>query len=389
MNEAVKTTLIPSEAMMESLCCALLREEKPHWPYGSDQAAVDRMVGQLLFHGTDALVFEKLLLLQDCPELLRTKLREHALARAAWELRERNLLRTALTALAKAGVDALLYKGAALAYSLYHNPVTRTRSDSDVLVPEQQLAKAIKVLQSLGYRQCSADDEMIFYKLYFTHVSQDGNSHHIDLHWRLNNSIALAGVFSFKELDSRAHTLPALAPVAKTISNVDALLIACLHRGVHQQSVYTVNESTRYTGDRLIWLYDIDLLARLCPVDEWQQFCQLARAKGLTSICKEGLLLAQRLFNTPLPADWQAAFASDQQALPDRYLAAGPLLRLWLDLLASRGVSSKLAYCAHVLFPSAAYMRRKYAAASIKWLPWLYVRRALAGLGLRMHQGRR
>lgn len=374
-------------AAHDLLCQALLRGERQSWPFADCVADVERFLERVTFHGIECLLVERLACLDACPESVRLALKQLATERALWELRNRRLMQLALEALATAGINTLVYKGTALAYSLYPNPVWRTRSDTDLLVAPDQLQASITVLESLGYRQYSDAEEAIFYKLYFSQIAPEGGEHNIDLHWKLNNSELLSGLFSFTELYSRSVPLPALSGQARTVSHADALLIACLHRGVHKLSAYTVNHKTYYSGDRLIWLQDIDLLARQLQPAEWVQFFECSKAKGLTRICRESLALAGAWFMTSLPKHWEISLAQLEQGLPDRYLAAGPFLRAWLDLQACRNLSAKLGYCRHILCPPATYMHNKFADARWQWLPWLYLRRIVTGLLHRFRLG--
>lgn len=367
-----------------SVCCKLLRGERLLWPFGYDPLVVDNFISDIIFHGVDCLVYDRLAQLADCPARLRSQLQQRAIGRAAWELRNRTLMQQAVMALAAAGIESLVYKGTALAYTLYDNPVWRTRSDTDLLVTPENRDAAIAILAGDGYRQVSASEEVVYYKLYFTKKPPEGGEHNIDLHWRLNNSELLSRIFSHDELRQRATRLSKLGEAALTIDSVDALLIACLHRGAHKQAVYTVGEREEMTGDRLIWCYDIDLLARRLNAVQWREFFVRAKAKGLTSICAESLLLARDCFHTPLPPAWNSALAVNTPSAADVYLGAGSLRRLWLDMLACETLSARISYCLHLLFPPAAYMRGKYGNATVQWLPLLYLRRVAEGLFKRL-----
>jgi hypothetical protein len=90
----------------------------------------------------------------------------------------------------------------------------------------------------------------------------------------------LAGLFSYEELRARAQPLPELAPQAFAACPVDALLLACMHRCGHKQAPYYVDGVAHYSGDRLIWLYDIHLLAVKLTSVEWHQFIDRATRKG-------------------------------------------------------------------------------------------------------------
>ena len=60
--------------------------------------------------------------------------------------------------LARANVDFIWMKGAALAYTVYPNPVCRGRGDLDLWIQVEQLSQATTVLEGLGYRLSSKED---------------------------------------------------------------------------------------------------------------------------------------------------------------------------------------------------------------------------------------
>jgi hypothetical protein len=359
----------------------LLRGEVVAWPQGLDATAFIELAQ---FHGVTCLLIETLSRLQGVPPGVVQRLQSLGRERAMWELRNRQLVRESLDALAAAGIPALVYKGTALAYSLYTNPVWRMRSDSDVLISEDKLGQACDVLQRLGYRQYGASEEMIFYKLYFEQSMPEGGVHNIDLHWRLNNSVLLSGLFSFDELLRSAVPVPALGPNAQAPADVDALLIACMHRGVHQQAIYTVGELQHYTGDRYIWLKDIDLLLRRLTPVQWLGFASAARERGLVRICQESIHLSRQLFATPLSVGWEHDLFTHDSGAADHYLFATPLGRATRDLGACRSGCEKLRFIARHLLPPVDYMRNRYADAGLQWLPWLYLRRIVRGLAARI-----
>src|SRR5690606_2657482 len=124
------------------------------------------------------------------------------------------------------GVAALFFKGVALAWSLYGNPAWRSRSDADLLVRESDLATAEEVLASLGYTVIPASASVVYYQLDYQLTAPEGGLHCIDLHWRLNNAEVLAQLFTHEELFAASRALPALAPSARRVGDVHALLIA-------------------------------------------------------------------------------------------------------------------------------------------------------------------
>jgi len=69
-------------------------------------------------------------------------------------------------------------------------------------------------------------------------------------------------------------------PDALAVSPVHALLLACMHRGTHRHNPYYVSGEPHTGGDRLIWLYDLHLLAESFGEHDWQSFIARADAKG-------------------------------------------------------------------------------------------------------------
>jgi hypothetical protein len=168
----------------------------------------------------------------------------------AADLLRQKTLATLLDALAADGVEVLVIKGAALALVVYDAPHRRERCDADLLIRRPHLEAAERVLFGLGYRrQLEPDAEVAAAQRHYTPPTNTADV--IDLHWRVANPLAFGDVLEFDAAWSRRLPLPALGERAWTLSEADALLLACVHRVAHH-------------GDRveLRWLQDIDLLVR-------------------------------------------------------------------------------------------------------------------------------
>lgn len=304
-----------------------------------------------------------------------------------WELRHQQVLAHSLTALHAIDVQPVLIKGTALAYSLYSNPVLRTRGDTDLIIPTDAKARVHAALTSIGFvRELTVSGEFVSYQASYTRQATDGSSHILDLHWKINNSELLSRLFSYDELWCDAQPLPQLCQHALGASKIHALLIACMHRATHKQNPYYVAGVPHYDGNRLIWLYDIHLLAASLTEQEWTDFASLARQKGLRAVCLDGMQAARCRFHT---ADLDSVLADLAQPgtaepLAD-YLAANKLRQQWLDFFALDSLADKLHFARELFFPPGNYMREKYPQPPSGWLPWLYLRRACEGLakGLR------
>jgi hypothetical protein len=364
----------------DDLICSALRNEHPSWfcDLGDDDAigALRQRAGM---HGVEALLHSHLNSTA-WPASLRQALRDVAVQQAMWELRHQQLLAQTLAALHGAGIEPVLIKGSALAYSLYLNPVLRTRGDTDLIIRTGDKQRVHDTLLALGYeRHLGVSGEFVSYQASYTKVA-DGGSHTLDLHWKINNSELLSKLFTYDELRASAEPLPKLSSHAWGASRVHALLLACMHRSTHKQNPYYVDGVAVYEGNRLIWLYDIHLLAQCLTEQEWQQFCDFAQRKQLRAVCLDGMRQASGCFHTHYPEQVVAALA--RPGPPEaaaRYLNGSKLQQQWMDFRALGGRLRQLRFLRELFFPATTYMRAKYAQSRAGWLPWLYAKRAASG----------
>src|SRR5262245_13100335 len=106
-------------------------------------------------------------------------------------------LRRVLDALRAAGVESVLIKGAALAYTHYQRPELRPRIDTDLMIVESARDRTARTLESLGYQQAIETDGALSVAQYHFHrTAQGGISHVLDVHWRISNVLAFAHVLS-------------------------------------------------------------------------------------------------------------------------------------------------------------------------------------------------
>jgi hypothetical protein len=363
----------PSSAAEDLLQHALRGDAAP-WPAGE---AEHTLLSTAEVHGIGGLLHARGLP-AGWPEGVRESFRRIATQQAMWELRHQQLLRAALGRLHAAGIEPVLLKGTPLAYSLYPDPALRRRGDTDLIVAPPQRDPAIAILQELGWtREPGVTGDYISYQCTLSRRTPDG-VHAIDLHWRINNAQLLAPLFTYADLRSRARPLPSLAPNAWAPDDVDSLLIACMHRATHRHNPYHVDGHAHHDPDRLIWLCDIDLLARRLPPAEWRDLLDRARAKQLRRVTLEGLRRAQSVFGTPLDEPTVQALGAPGHEPPADYLEAGRGRQFWMDLRALPA-GARLHYLKELAFPPAGYMRERFGA-SRGGLPWLYLRRAAQGM---------
>lgn len=358
------------------LTCAALRGERVEWP---KEVRIGAMLDEVRAHGVAALLYRHARSL-DWPVPIVDRLRAEAIALAAWELQHQQVLTRVVAALAAAGIEPVLLKGTALAYSLYPDAALRTRGDTDLIVPIAMRERTGNALREMGFHSLAdAGGEVASYQS--SYVLDDNGQHCLDVHWRINNSELLARLFTYEELRRDARPLPLLAPHALGTGPVHSFLFACMHRGTHRQNPYYVDGVAHYEADRLVWLYDIHLLALSFDTTQWRHAIELANAKGLHAVCLESVVAAQARFGTVLPNDVSVSLTlAHSPEAPALYLASGRLRQQWMDFCALGSIRRRWQWAHDLVFPDRTYMLRKYAGMKLRWLPWLYARRAASGV---------
>ena len=269
-----------------------------------------------------------------------------------------------------AGLDLILLKGTALAYTHYPQPHLRPRNDIDLFVRQTDIGCAEAVLSSLGFaRAPEADAELWTAQRHYLKTSPAGTAH-VDLHWRVVNPQVFAGALAFDDVWARAVTVAPLGPFARTLAPADTLLLSCVHRVAHHQ-------------DRLnlLWLWDVHLVASALSTGGWEQFLAAAASARVRGVCARGLSLAHECFGTAIPESVRQTL----RAAPDEAAASflGEGLRTVdvarADLAALTSWRRKLALVREHLCPPLVYMRLRYPGCPAALLPFAYVHRVVRG----------
>jgi hypothetical protein len=337
----------------------------------SDSWELSALVRSAEHHGISGLLWQVLHLRADRPAGFIEQLsgRVHAdIAREAVRARD---LSAVTRALEERQIPALLIKGAALAYTCYPHPWLRPRTDTDILVPRESVDAAAAVFLSLGYYPSAAisTGELVSHQIAYERRGQHGVSHVIDLHWKIVNPHVLADVLPFAEVWADARVVTRDTLVARVPSPVWCLLIACVHRLAHHQD-----------QERLVWLHDMNLLARQFTRDDWTTFVALAHTHGISAVCAHGLEAASRLLGMPIPETVTAALNTDQTVEPSgAYTGRRRKLDVLRDDLRRLPWSDRVLLLREHAFPPASFMMSRYALHQRTWLPAFYIRRLVSG----------
>ena len=325
------------------------------------------------YHGVLPLIADRLTAIPDLPLELGARLRLHAARQVAGDLIQEAEIRSVLAAFDNAGVNALLLKGAHLAYAWYQRPDLRPRVDTDILIPATARTLVADALGGLGYEaSANSGGELVSSQAAFVKYRQGLRLHVVDIHWRIANPQVFAGILTFEELARDSTSLPLLGPSARGLSAPHALLLACVHRVAHH-----------FNSNRLIWLHDIHLLASALSLTDWECFLSLIEERRVAAVCKDSLDRAAQRFRTGIPA----SVASDprlRSPVIEEASAAYTRRRRVVsdvasDLQALPSWRARLRLVREHLFPPPQYMREVYSLSSRAPLPWLYASRAVRG----------
>jgi hypothetical protein len=181
-----------------------------------------------------------------------------------------------------------------------------------------------------------------------------------------------AGLLSYEELVRNAIDVPLLAPRARGLSAAHALVLACVHRVAHH-----------FDSNRLIWLYDIHLLASALSVREWEQFLTLIEQRRVAAVCRRSLDRAAQSFATNVPSAVRSDMRLRTPSAPEASAAYTRPRRVVqdvaTDLQALSSWRDRLQLVREHLFPPRQYMREVYSMSRRAPLPWLYASRAVRG----------
>jgi len=192
-------------------------------------------------------------------------------------------------AFASAGITWLAVKGTVLAETLYPSIELRPHGDLDVLVTPQDLAAALEVLEAAGADVIDRNWHLLRSRLAGQlHLELPGGTL-CDLHWDLTHHPESRRAFHLpaEELLARASTVQVGGRAIRTTDPVDTILHLATHACVSGLG-------------RLIWLRDLDLLARGGTTD-WNEVVSRARSSGTRLTTAVALRCTRTILGTPVP----------------------------------------------------------------------------------------
>jgi hypothetical protein len=237
----------------------------------------------------------------DAPRDVVDRLAADAREATLGSLRLLTLQREALQALQGAKIDVVVVKGAPLAQEAYGVVAGRHAGDLDLLVAPERVVEAVRVLREHGFQWYGIDapQELRPPDGGLALLARAGDlplvkeaqlyraGHHVDVHWRLTVNAALL------PLEHRWLTTPRLVKSASVLTPVLPVLPAWWHVLVH---------GAEHDWRRLKWLADVPAFAAAHPEVLSPGALQATSRAGLGRCVACGLLVAERLLGSFLPA---------------------------------------------------------------------------------------
>lgn len=305
---------------------------------------------------------------------LRDRLRVIELQSAAIDLRRRLEVSRILALLKAANIDFIVLKGEALAHSLYPEPHLRSRCDIDLLFADKVQAERVwSILRSEGYaRTLTLEGQFVGFQFSCSKRLKNGLDITFDIHNQISDYLWFAKRFPYQKLRKNAAFINVDGVDVAVLDLPYALLHACLHR---------VSNKPHKIQDRLIWLYDIQLICEAQGEEQWNDFLQIAMNTHMAKTCLEAIRQAEKYLELKLPsqaierlkkhADFESSGLNGLEKRWQLYLS---------DFLNNKGFLNKAAQLREHLVPSKAYMMCKYPIRKQWQLPYYYVKRIVLGL---------
>ena len=278
----------------------LANEPLAPWPVAWPQENAEAATARIKFHGIALLLVRHDRAPRGWPEAVVHAVRDEARMQALWEASHHAAVRPLIEAFAAAGIGAAALKGTAIGYGYHADPAVRRRGDTDLLLlasgADRNAARA--VLRASGFAQAGDRGPA---QEPWSITRTDGFTHEVDIHWRINGSLAVSQALERLKYESRIVPLPQLAPSALALGAIDNLILTCVNRYSHQAFGYRVEDDRPTDGNRLIWAIDMRLLSENFSAQDWAQLSQLATASGSARVVREGLAFARASIGLALP----------------------------------------------------------------------------------------
>jgi len=239
------------------------------------------------------------------PLTVRKELYQHYFSGVAQNTVLTTELNEILDAFNREAIDALAYKGVALATLAYKELTLRhASSDIDLLLRKRDIARARVILEARGYRSVFSRqyDRFMLRRHYHLHLAHTDRELHVELHWALTPS-CWPFLLNPEQLWGRAQCVNVAGRQVPTLNPECTLLALCAH-------------ASKEGWGRLSQILDAGLLIASHPNLNWSWTFTEARRIGRKRVLFLGLRLASELTGAPVPESVMRAVQEDPEVSP-------------------------------------------------------------------------
>lgn len=250
------------------------------------------------------------------PGLWRDRFRHEFVASAHRNLLMSGELVRVLRTLERSGIQAVPFKGPALAQRAYGDLALRQFSDLDIVLPHSQIAQAHAALENLDYRSKNAAEAMVQNRIPGQYAYRSAaRAALIELHTEKTMRY-LPVPLDWRALGGRMETVLVGGQPLLTFSAEDTMMLLCVH-------------GSKHFWTRLAWICDIAQLIESREGFDWTRAETIAQKMRCYRMWLLGLALAQDVFAAELPDAISSKIRSEarviemSQRVQARYLLSG------------------------------------------------------------------
>lgn len=260
----------------------------------------------------------------------------------------------AVQVLKQAGVSPLILTGAALAETVYSNISMRPMADIDLLIQEESIETVNECLTPLGY-SLQGNEDLTFYRKIPFPVSLDFHygiwympDATLQRLWQESRPVSIAG--------TSALTMPA----------DETLIYTAAHAAVHHGALTSTA------------LEDINCICRFYqPTLDWDKIVKKVKEYNLNVPIRHILSEAKLAKGAPIPGDAldrlrpSSLFQRVESGIYKSIFRAPPAANIGhlLKLLSKKGIRGKITFLVDFMFPSRAFIARRYNVSKPLFIP--------------------
>src|SRR5512138_149863 len=212
--------------------------------------------------------------------------------------------------LAEAGIRVMPLKGPVLAQFLWDDPALRRCRDIDILLPAEEIARALPILEGAGYRAVSPPGGL----LRQVELWNERKRLTLDLHWNVTHR-EMPFPLDFSRLWDERREI-SCGGVTFPVASPEWLVIF--------SSLYLVKG---HPWPELLYLSDLARLVHRFSDVDWGRVDEIARWTGTRRICRVALALVETLTDSVIPAQARALFPTDRTVVALMRRLAGAAAR--------------------------------------------------------------